>query len=209
MIINILGAGAFGTALAIAFSKNHKVCLITLPKFLKELSEGENKIFIPGFSIPETVEISTNISSDCEVLFVATPAQEISNVIENLNKNLPSFVSVVFCSKGLFIDQDTPFVMTEFAKTQLKNPLHVLGGPNFAHELAGYKKSFANIAGENAEALCQKLSQDHFILEPSLDVIGVQLAGFFKNVVAIACGYYEGQKRGLNEKAALFAQAFD
>ncbi|USO02078.1 MAG: NAD(P)-binding domain-containing protein [Alphaproteobacteria bacterium] len=207
MKINILGAGAFGTALAIAFSPNHKIRLITLPKYFEELLSGYN-CFIPDVKIPKSVEISLDIDPDCDVLFVATPAQVIEEVVSRLKKELPKHIPIIFCSKGLYVKDNKPYLMTEYAKTTLKNPLYVLGGPNFACELVEYKKSYANIAGPNAEAICDALSQSHFILEAWHDVCGIQVAGFMKNVFAIAAGYYEGQKKGLNEKAALFTHAF-
>jgi len=207
MKINILGAGSFGTGLSIAFSKSHDVRLITLPKYFKELASGYN-CFIPDAKIPKSVVISIDIDPECDVLFVATPSQAIEDVTSRLKKELPPHIPIIFCSKGLYVKDNKPYLMTDYAKTIVKNPLYVLGGPNFARELAKFKKSYANIAGPKAHAFCEELSQEHFVLEPWHDICGIQIAGFMKNVFAIVAGYYEGKNKGLNEKAALFTHAF-
>lgn len=179
MNIEILGAGAFGKSLAAVFASKHTVSLITQ---------------------------STNFSPNPDIAFAAAPAQNIKDVTKKL-QSLPSKTPIIFCSKGLFIENNKPYFMTTYAAQYLQNPLYVLSGPNFASELMDLKKSFANIAGPNAKKLCHDLTQEHFILEPWHDPIGLQLAGCLKNVFAIACGYYQGTGKGLNERAALFTQA--
>ena len=206
MKINILGAGGLGSALAINLGQKHKVRLIALPEFVAEIKAGKNRFF-PHFQLPKTVEVDTEFSSDVEVVFITTPAQEIVNIIarlQKLNKNIP----IIFCSKGLLNEAGKPFLMTTYAQGKISNPVHVFCGPTFAHELAALKKSFANIAGPHAKELCKALTQEHLILEPWHDVIGLQVTGCLKNVFAVAAGYNEGMGKGLNEKAALFSQAF-
>jgi len=208
MKIDILGAGAFGSSLAIALGQSTKnqVKLVALPQYVEEIKAGKNR-FLPDFQLPSTITVVTEFSGDVDVIFIATPAQEIAAVIQSLKK-VASHIPVVFCSKGLYVENHKPYLMTTYAKEQIDNPLHVLSGPNFAHELADLKKSFANIAGPKATELCTALTQNHFVLEPWHDVVGLQIAGCIKNVFAIACGYYEGLNKGLNEKAALFTEAF-
>ena len=207
MNINILGAGAFGTALALVFYQKHHVRLITLPKYLKELEFGYNS-FLPDVKIPPSIDVHTEIDPSCDVLFSVTPAQTIDDTTHKIAQLLPAHTPVVFCSKGLYVKDQKPYLMTDYAQTKLKNPLYALGGPNFAHEMAAFQKSYATVAGPDADKLCKELSQDHFILEPWHDVCGVQVAGCMKSVFAIASGYYEGMKKCFNERAALFTMAF-
>lgn len=205
MQIDILGAGAFGSALAIAFGQNHNIRLVALPKHLKDLFAGKNAL---NLSFPSSVEFDSAFREKPDVVLVATPAQEIKNILPLL-ETLPQDVPIIFCSKGLYIEKKNPYLMTTYAEIKLKNPLFVLSGPNFANEIAALKPSFANIAGPNAKPLCEALSQAHFILVPWHDHIGLQIAGCLKNVAAIAAGYFDGKGCGLNERAALFPQILD
>ena len=205
MQIDILGAGAFGSALAIALGQNNYIRLVALPKHLNDLFTGKNAL---NLSFPSSVEFDSAFRERPDVVLVATPAQEIKNITPLL-ETLPYDVPIVFCSKGLYIEKKIPYLMTTYAALKLKNPLLVLSGPNFANEIAALKPSFANIAGPNAESLCETLSQSHFILVPWHDSIGLQIAGCFKNVAAIAAGYFDGKGCGLNERAALFPQILE
>jgi glycerol-3-phosphate dehydrogenase (NAD(P)+) len=198
MHITVLGAGAFGSALVSSFVGSlHTIHIVALSK----------QIDILRSRFPNEVEISAEFPHKTDVILVATPAQQIAQVTQQL-KVLNSHVPIVFCSKGLFLDNQTPHFMTTYAAQYLSNPLYALAGPNFAIELEIHKKSFANIAGPDAKELCAALTQDHFVLDPWHDPIGLQLTGCLKNVFAIAAGYYAGADKGLNERAALFPQAF-
>ena len=212
MEINILGAGAFGSALATAFAqnKNNKITLVALPHSIEEIKSNQNR-YAPDFKLLDNIEVSTTFCAHPEVIFLATPAQKIAEIVETLKHRHPPIhpkVPFIFCSKGLYAENQKPYLMTTYAQQYLEHPLHVLAGPDFAHELLALKKSFANIAGPKAQELCQALTQDHFVLEPWHDVIGLQICGCLKNVFAIAFGHAEGLQKGFNEKAALFTQAF-
>ena len=132
MQINILGAGAFGSALAttLAQNKNHQITLVALPQYIEEIKNNNNR-YSPDFKMLPNIEVQENFSSHPDVIFLATPAQEIASVITSLKEISPN-VPLIFCSKGLYVENQKPYLMTTYAKEHLQNPLHVLAGPDFA-----------------------------------------------------------------------------
>lgn len=219
MNITILGAGAFGTALSICLSKlKHNINLVTYTEdFLQELkTHHENLTFFKGFKIPEHIKFDINIPKNTDVLLLATPAQKIPQVITRLKTELNPNIPIIFCSKGIYIEEENHskkyFLMSEYAKQHLENPLLALSGPNFAHEIACFKHSGTTLSSEKfelAKELSKTLSLPHFKIKPWHDLLGTQACGAMKNVFAIATGIFEGMKFGLNAQAALWTQSID
>lgn len=213
MKLSILGAGAWGTALALCFSRRTDidVTLITIDeKHLEELNtHHENKTFLEGFALPQSITFSTNIPRDIDVLFSVGPAQAIEQIAQRLAYDLDPAIPIVFCSKGIFLKDHQGYLMTQLAEQYLKNPILVLSGPNLAKEVAVNVHSAATLAStdlELANKLAEKLQHNTMKLQISNDPIGVQIAGSMKNIFAIASGIFKGYSVGMNVQAAFYVQ---
>lgn len=213
MKLSIFGAGAWGTALALCFSRKADidVTLVTIDeKHLEELSTyHENKTFLAGFPLPESVKFSMTIPRDTDVLFSVGPAQEIESIAQRLAYDLDPATPIVFCSKGIFLKDHHGYLMTQLAEQYLKNPILVLSGPNLAKEVAINIPSAATLAStdlELARELADKLAHQTMKLQVSNDPIGVQIAGSMKNIFAIASGIFKGCHVGMNVQSAFYVQ---
>ncbi len=213
MKLSILGAGAWGTALALCFSRRTDidVTLVTIDqKHLEELKTyRENKTFLEGFPLPESIKFSLTIPRDTDVLFSVGPAQAIGSIAQRLAYDLDPATPIIFCSKGIFLKDHYGYLMTQLAQQYLKNPILVLSGPNLAKEVALNIPSAATLASTDLELvqeLADKLQHSTMKLQASNDPIGVQIAGSMKNVFAIASGVFKGCHVGMNVQSAFYVQ---
>ncbi|MBW1671486.1 MAG: NAD(P)-dependent glycerol-3-phosphate dehydrogenase [Deltaproteobacteria bacterium] len=222
--VGVLGAGSWGTALAILLAnKGIKTVLWARNhKFAKQIRKsGENTLYLPGFELPAALEITSDISkavTDKEVILFVVPshglrevAKQVSMALNDLSKspNLP--YALVSASKG--IENRTLLTMTEIMKevlpSRISGRLAALSGPSFAQEVASSIPTAITIAASEHK-LCTGL-QDLFTTETfrvytSLDLMGVQLGGALKNVMAIASGISDGMGFGTNTRAALITR---
>lgn len=213
MKLSILGAGAWGTALALCFSRRSDidVTLITIDeKHCEELETlRENKTFLEGFPLPDSIKFSMTIPRNTDALFSVGPAQAIESIAQRLAYDLDPATPIVFCSKGIFFKDHHGYLMTQLAEQYLKNPILVLSGPNLAKEVAMNVPSAATLACtdlELASKLAEKLQHSTMKLQVSKDPIGVQIAGSMKNVFAVASGVFKGCHVGMNVQSAFYVQ---
>jgi glycerol-3-phosphate dehydrogenase (NAD(P)+) len=209
--VGIIGAGAFGTSLAICLADR---CTVSLFSFfddhVRSLKNTRYNDFLPGFSIPDIVEIGTFseiCGSNLDYVLWALPVKPSVEILGNLSKSIDG-ITVVICSKGMI--QDARFLTDEFDNFLPSSSVGCLSGPNFAAELAGLKCSASNVAFADinvARTCAADLSNQYFKLIPIDDIIGIQLCGAAKNVVAIACGIALGLNLGQNAHAALLSFA--
>jgi len=211
--IAILGAGAWGTALAaVAARAGRRVTLWGRDgALLVDVTAGENPRHLPGIELPEDISVTTAlpVAAGGEIIVLAVPAQETRALLAKLTPLLPAGVPLVICAKG--IEQGTGKLMPEIvAQAAPANPVAILSGPSFAREVAAGLPTAITIAGpgEIAERLQATLSTPSFRPYVSDDVVGVALGGAAKNVYAIACGVVEGMGLGENARAALLARSF-
>ena len=222
--VGVLGAGSWGTALAVLLAnKGIKTVLWARnQEFAKQIRESrENTLYLPGFELPAVLEITSDISkavTDKEVILFVVPshglrevAKQVSIALNDLSQspNLP--YAVVSASKG--IENRTLLTMTEIMEevlpSRLSGRLAALSGPSFAQEVASSIPTAVTIAASEHK-LCTGL-QDLFTTETfrvytSLDLMGVQLGGALKNVMAIASGISDGMGFGTNTRAALITR---
>jgi glycerol-3-phosphate dehydrogenase (NAD(P)+) len=210
--IGVVGAGSFGTALAISLSnENNNVTLWARSKSqIEEMREfNENKKFLPGIKLPKTLDPTMDFKdlNKCEVILLAIPTQSLSNfftshIIE------ASDVHIVACCKGA--ELETGDLPTEIIKRYLpKNEILVLTGPGFAKELASGKPTAMTLGSKLPKNNIQKmLSSKTLRLYQSNDLVGVQLGGALKNVIAIACGMVIGAGLGESARASLMTRGF-
>jgi glycerol-3-phosphate dehydrogenase (NAD(P)+) len=213
MRISIVGAGAFGTAVAIAAARAGNEVLLWAhdPKVARSLQEArENTVYLPGFALPEQVSITNalaDVASFSESIFMIVPSHHFRGVLGQLGESLDREVGIVSGTKG--IENESLERMSQVSAAALGPKLRAfaaLSGPTFALELAKGDPTAAVIASSDtgfATELQHVLSSPTFRLYSSMDVAGVELAGAFKNVIAIAAGVLEGLGLGFNTNAAL------
>ncbi|MCE7795664.1 NAD(P)-dependent glycerol-3-phosphate dehydrogenase [Sphingobium sufflavum] len=213
MTIGVIGAGAWGTALAqVAASDGQAVRLWARESEVVESvnARRENHLFLPGIPLAPTIEASTDAGWVCEsvdAVFIVTPAQHMRAVLDDL----PRYAQpLILCAKG--IEADSLMLLHEVAHAvHPDSPIAVLSGPTFAHEVARGLPTAITLACEDAavaDRLCSYIAQPAFRPYLSTDVVGAEIGGAVKNVLAIACGVVEGAGLGQNARAALIARGF-
>ena len=211
--VGVVGAGAWGTALAMTAARaGSDVTLWALePEVVVSINErGINEMFLPGVKLPDTLravnDLETMLAQDA--LLMVAPAQYVGATCERLTSaGLDDSLPIVICSKG--IEQQSLKLMSEVIAEQFPNPLAVLSGPTFAIEVAkGLPASVTFACGDVAlgRELARLIVHPKFSVHHSDDVIGPQICGAMKNVIAIACGIIEGKGLGESAKAALIAE---
>ena len=213
--IAVIGAGAWGTALAVSLARRggHELALWAhSPAHAEELADtGENLRYLPGFILPVDIRITARLQDAIEgaqTVLCVTPSQALRAVMEQIAASLTPDQVLLSASKG--IEEKTFFrmsqIMSEYAPG---NPIGTLGGPSFAQEVAAGMPTAITIATE--DAVTGKRLQDDFS-SPSLrvyrneDVIGTELGGALKNVIALAAGVVTGLELGNNAAAALITR---
>jgi len=209
--ISVIGAGGWGTALAVLFAETHAEIRLWghNPNLVEELvNHRTNSTYLPGVRLPPNVYATHRLedSVDAECIFMVTPSRAIRQVIGRLAQfGVPSKSILISCTKG--IEHETGKLMSEVLEDCLpNNPLAVLSGPNHAAEVA-QKIPAAAVLGSKHPDLLERLQKFFFLpnfrLYTSDDVRGIQLGGALKNVFALAAGASDGFNMGDNAKAAL------
>ncbi|MEE8332877.1 MAG: NAD(P)H-dependent glycerol-3-phosphate dehydrogenase [Alphaproteobacteria bacterium] len=212
--IGIVGAGAWGTALAMV--AHRAGCQVTLWAHEAEVVEAingdhANPIFLPGVTLQDGIEATEDLTAlavASDAVLLVTPAQFLRATAERLATDLAPGVPLVICSKG--IEQGTSAVMSEVvAETLPGRPMAMLAGPTFAAEVARGLPTAVTLACTDkvaGDALVSALGETHFRPYLSDDVIGAEIGGAVKNVLAIACGIAHGRAFGDNARAALITR---
>ena len=211
----VIGGGAWGTALA-------QVCAraglyVTLwarePEVVADIRDHhENKTFLPGVTLDEKVGATGDLYDlgTCEMILVVAPAQHLRSVLTDVAPHVRAGLPVVLCAKG--VEQGSLKLMTQVAAEALPQAaLAVLSGPSFAGEVARGLPTAVTLACPD-EALGQLIAEA--IATPAFrpylaaDMIGAEVGGSVKNVLAIACGIVEGRGLGRSAHAALITRGF-
>ena len=171
----------------------------------------ENTVYLPGFKLNPAIRAVTDpvdAVSEVDAILLATPAQHVRAMAKTLSGALQRNTPVVICAKG--IEQKTSALMTEIISAILPGaPLAVLSGPTFAAEVASDMPTAVTLACKDSdlgEQLTAALATPHFRIYRSDDMIGAEIGGAVKNVLAIACGIVEGRNMGDNTRAALITR---
>ena len=200
MNISILGTGAYGLALALMFHKNkNKIKMWT--KFEDEknriLSEHENKTVLPGVKIPKNIVISNDMEdvvTDADLIVIAVPAAFVDDVSFELGKYYRDDQYVLLASKG--IERNTcSFVGDIFKRHIVTRKYAVISGPSFAVDIVTNCPIGLTLASDNRktrEIIRSALESDSIKIRETRDIIGVEICGSIKNVIAIAAGMLDG-----------------
>ena len=210
--ITVFGAGAWGTALAAVLADaGNQVCLFARDKAQARFMQanGQNAKYLPGIDLPATLKPIHEwgeISSANALILIAVPFQQARQTLGAIRDHGLSPSGVMWASKG--IEQGTHAMAHEIVAEELgtKVPFAIISGPNFAVEVAQKLPAAITVASQTDDYLsqvCDKFHTDYFRPYSSSDVIGVQVGGAVKNVVAIAAGISDGLKLGANARAAL------
>ena len=212
--IGIIGDGGWGTTLALLLAaKGARVSLWgAFPNYVEEVKrKRENTKFLPGFKIPENINLSANLKAVClahDVIVLAVPSQHMRSVVSKIKQEKVHHKIFVTVSKGVEIHSLK--VMSQVIHDELgKVSLAVLSGPTIAREIALKNPAAASVASTSLEVASRVrkiFSTNYFTLFESSDVLGVELGGSLKNVIAISAGIVQGLGFGSNTTAALFAR---
>ena len=212
MKIGVIGGGAWGTALAQVVAANGGETLLWALE--DEVVDAVNRIhrnpiYLPDVELDASIRATGNFSelADQDAWLVVTPAQHMRAILERM---LCPGMPLVLCSKG--IEESSGALLHEVARQVCSSsPIGVLSGPTFAHEVAAGLPTAVTLAAEDlalAERLRERIARPTFRIYVSDDVVGAEIGGAVKNVLAIACGVVDGKKLGQNARAALVARGF-
>jgi len=209
-MISIIGAGAWGTALALAARRagNDVTLWAYEADIVAAINDAhENTLYLPGVTLDPAIRATADLAeaASADALLLAAPAQHMRTTIAPLAGHLPPATPLIVCAKG--IEQETLALMSEaVAAIFPQTPVFILSGPTFAADVAAGRPTAVTLAGSDlaaAQVLADRLSSDRFRPYSGDDVIGAQIGGAIKNVLAIACGIAEGRGFGDNARAAL------
>jgi glycerol-3-phosphate dehydrogenase (NAD(P)+) len=211
--IAVVGAGAWGTALAqMLASDGRDVLLWALEaELVDEINaNNSNSLYLPSVELAPSIHATSDIAEAAsrDVVLMVTPAQHMGRVLEGF----PSFPrDLVLCNKG--IEAGSMRLMSEVAADAAPgSDIAVLSGPTFAHEVAEGLPTAVTLACGGGEAqwerICDMIARPAFRPYYSDDLVGAEIGGAVKNVLAIACGVVDGLGMGQNARAALIARGY-
>ena len=210
--IGVIGGGAWGTALAQVAAAGGEETLIWArePEVVVSINAAhENRLFLRGIALSPAIRATASLDDlrECDALLVVTPAQHMRGVLATLPRTA---APLILCAKG--IEEATTKLMHDVAREEQPDaPIAVLSGPTFAHEVAAGLPAAVTLAVEDqaiGEQLRARLARPFFRPYLSADVVGAEIGGAVKNVLAIACGVVEGRRLGQNARAALISRGF-
>jgi glycerol-3-phosphate dehydrogenase (NAD(P)+) len=213
--VAVLGAGAWGTALAVMLARNGRrvrLCVRREPHLAEIRTAGENKSYLPGVAIPASIELTADwraAIADAKAIVLAVPSRHARAAIEPLKDSIRADSIFISATKG--IELGTLLTMTALIRELAGATVHpaVLSGPGFAAEIANGRPA-ALVAAASDEVIAIRV-RDLFAsrtvrVYSSTDVIGVELAGAAKNVIAIAAGACDGLGLGSSARAAVITR---
>ncbi len=214
--IGIIGGGAWGTALAHILARKNQGPVQLWAREADVVASingtNENRLFLPGILLDRAVQATGTLAdlATSDIILMVSPAQFVRALCASLKPILKANTTIVLCAKG--IEQQTMKFMSEVVENMLPGqPLAVLSGPTFAHEVAKGLPTAITLACANAalgQQLIKALGQPTFRPYWSADVVGAEIGGAVKNVLAIACGIAEGCQLGENAKASIITRGF-
>jgi glycerol-3-phosphate dehydrogenase (NAD(P)+) len=211
-MITVLGAGAFGTALAISLAEAGQEVVLWSRNAdqVRSMQEvRENKTRLPGIIFPDGLQASDTIPAESGPVLLAVPMQHLRELLLSHGDALRG-LDLVACCKGIELTT-TLGPMSILAELMPQNTAAILTGPSFAHDIAKGLPTALTLACANAErgkALQQTLITRNIRLYRTTDTIGAELGGAMKNVIAIAAGIVIGAGLGESARAALMTRGF-
>lgn len=213
--ISVIGGGAWGTAIASTLTKNQD-CINLWAKELEVVNsintKNENNLFLPGISLSKKIKAHNDFKfiDMSDLLFFVTPAQYFRKTLKDISNKIDKNVPIVLCSKGVEIK--TLNLMSEIANNILPdNPIAVLSGPSFAIDVANNLPTALTLACDTDDVggkIAETINSAEFRIYQSRDIIGAQIGGATKNIIAIASGIVYGKGLGDSARSALIARGY-
>lgn len=213
--IVVLGAGAWGTALAQLLASNgHEVTLWAHNEpTVEAINSGhENTIRLPGVALSKNIQATTSFGAlgDAEAIVLAIPAQHVRQLLQKISSQIAAGTPIIICAKG--IERETLALMSEVVAAEVPQAMiAVLSGPSFAADVVRDLPTAVALAAptiDEAKTIAALFGRPSFRPYASDDVIGTEIGGAVKNVLAIACGIVAGRELGASANAALIARGF-
>jgi glycerol-3-phosphate dehydrogenase (NAD(P)+) len=211
--IAVLGAGSWGTALAVELAARHEVMLWghTPAEVEAMRRDRENRHYLPGIAFPPGLQVTLDLAEavhEAREILIVVPSHAFASVCAQLAELNPALASIAWATKGF--DPERKSLLSEVAAYYLPSAdLAVISGPTFAGEVASGMPTAITVAA-NTEAHAQRIAEllrsDNFRPYTSADLVGVQVGGACKNVMAIAAGIADGLGFGANARAALITR---
>jgi glycerol-3-phosphate dehydrogenase (NAD(P)+) len=211
--VAVLGGGSWGTTVASLVTRNAPVTLWARnAATVSEInSHHTNEVFLPGATLPEKLVATTDLGeavAGADVIVMGIPSQNFRQVLLEVKKHIRAWVPVISLTKGL--ELDTRMRMTQIINEVLPgHPVGVLTGPNLAREIMAGQAAASVLAMEDdiiVQALQPLFKSGLFRIYTNTDVIGCELGGVLKNIIAIAVGMGDGQGAGDNTRAGLITR---
>jgi len=213
--ILVLGAGSWGTALAITLARNKQSVLlwdIDATHIQRMQASRKNEKFLPNIKLPDKVHIIPAVEDyipQVDNILVVVPSHGFYDIMLKIASYITENTNICWSTKGL--EEKSGLLLHQVAQQILgkQQPLVVLSGPSFAREVAMKIPTAVTIASKNldhAQVWVDLFHQDYFRAYTSTDIIGVQLGGAVKNAIAIAAGIADGLGFGANTQAALITR---
>ncbi len=217
MDIGVIGGGSWGTALAKLLADNGHDVMVWVHdgELVDPMNEQhENPIYMPDITLPSTLRATNDIGAATrgrDMILSVSPSHVLRSVLEQIVDELPEGVPIVSATKG--IENDSLMLVSDIFEDVLPPKFHpflcYLSGPSFAREVALEKPTAVTIASHNhrlAVDMQRLFSNEYFRCYTSNDVIGVEIGGALKNVIAIASGAVSGMELGLNASAGMITR---
>ena len=212
----VLGAGSWGTTIAKVIADGaHEVTLwARKPELAQEIAKtSENSHYLPGIELPKSITATSDLEfalKDSEQIYLAIPSQSLRENLAQWKPLIPKTATLISLMKGL--EADTGLRMSEVIAEVLEVPssqVAVLSGPNLALEIAQKQPAAAVCACEDSERagdVARVCSSDYFTVFTNQDVMGTELGGVLKNLIAVAIGIVNGLGYGQNTKASIMTR---
>ncbi|WP_375547690.1 NAD(P)H-dependent glycerol-3-phosphate dehydrogenase [Oceanicaulis alexandrii] len=213
--IGVIGAGAWGTALAQSAAQAGRSVKIWAfePEVVEAINTAhENTVFLPGAPLNPSITASSDPSdlSDCDAFLMVAPAQHARGILARFAPHIAQGAPVLLCAKGF--ERESLALMTDVLRETVPHAIPaVLSGPSFAIDVAKGLPTAVTLACEDrdtGEALMEAVGSQTFRPYWSGDLVGAEVGGSVKNVLAIAAGIVEGRGLGKSAHAALIARGF-
>lgn len=207
--VGIVGGGAWGTTLALQAARAGRRATLWVrePEVAAEIAAGRDNPFLPGVKMDKAVTATTDLAAlaGADAFLLAAPAQHLRTVCRRLRGHVRPGAALAICSKG--IEENSGALLSDVVAAEIPGAtIAVLSGPTFAPEIARGLPAAVTLACTDADvgrALVDAIGTPTFRPYLSTDIVGAQVGGGVKNVLAIACGIVSGRKLGDNARAAL------